>query len=122
MTKPQPALIRGRVYGYPYCCIAHFELGPGTDEPTRPHLKTSNPYSGTGYRPCPTCAAMPLEKSYAFIRNNRICKSPFPISNSNGWLGSAERFLAVLHAAKVTPDPALVALVEEGRKKNISRT
>ena len=66
----------GQYYGYPDCCIDHYHRYP--------HPLTYTPAFGTGYVPCPRCAARYGTKLIDEINHRRSCTIPFPTAELPG--------------------------------------
>jgi hypothetical protein len=65
----------GRFWGYPECCIEHFEMREG---PMSEDQKTAG--QGTGFVPCPTCTRLVLagKPLHELILSTRQAPKPFP--------------------------------------------
>lgn len=62
---------QGLAFGYPPCCVLMFP-----NSPLRGYLML-NPWYGSGYVPCPQCAATP-DITDEYIRQNRKVPEPWP--------------------------------------------
>lgn len=68
---------QGRMYGYPLCCIGHYQSGQLDPKSTKSERELG--FGGTGYRPCPNCQSRPMREVYRDIVRNRLMDEPFPV-------------------------------------------
>ena len=70
--------IFGEYYGFPHCCIEHFNNRDFTTTLGYSHALIK---MGTGYVPCPECAKKSAEELVEAIAKKRKCPTPFPASD-----------------------------------------